>query len=204
MIGYASRTGTKRNLAELKKHGWRLIVSARGAWRNECFKYGIDNGAWTSFQKGEPFDVDAFAGLVKKMGAGADWIVAPDIVMGGMESLEKSVSWLPILEGIAPILIPVQNGMTAEDLRPLVGPSVGIFVGGDTEWKESSMPIWGRLKRETGCYLHVGRVNTRRRILLCHLAGADSFDGTSGSRYAKTIEPLSAAISQQTLFKEIL
>src|SRR5476651_1043647 len=31
IVGYASRTGTKRNLAALQDADWRLLVSARGA-----------------------------------------------------------------------------------------------------------------------------------------------------------------------------
>lgn len=33
MIGYASRTGTRRNLAALREADWRLLVSARGVLR---------------------------------------------------------------------------------------------------------------------------------------------------------------------------
>ncbi len=58
MIAYASRTGTRRNLAALRDAGWRLMVSARGVLRTEGFPYGLDNGAWTAFQRDEPFDVD--------------------------------------------------------------------------------------------------------------------------------------------------
>lgn len=45
MIGYASRTGTRRNLDALRAAGWRLMVSARGALRTEGFPYALDNGA---------------------------------------------------------------------------------------------------------------------------------------------------------------
>ena len=97
------------------------------------------------------------------------------------------------------MLIPVQNGMTAADIRPLVNDRVGIFVGGDTDWKISTLPVWGRLAAETGCYLHVGRVNTRRRIKLCATCGVDSFDGTSVSRFAVTIHHLDAEVRQCAL-----
>ncbi|MBC8753020.1 hypothetical protein F6X42_44140, partial [Paraburkholderia sp. WC7.3b] len=40
--------------------GWRLLVSAKGEHRTEGMRYAIDNGAWTAYQRGEPFDEAAF------------------------------------------------------------------------------------------------------------------------------------------------
>lgn len=199
MIPYASRTGTRRNLNALRAAGWRLLVSAAGVWRTEGFPYALDNGAWTAFQQGTPFDEDAFRRLVDALGDGADWIVLPDIVAGGMASLDYSVSWMDRVPGLR--LLAVQDGMTVADVRPLLGPSIGIFVGGSTEWKLSTMRAWGALAREVGCYLHVGRVNTRRRIALCHEAGAHSFDGTSATRFAANIPKLTAATNQSTFWE---
>ena len=94
MLAYASRTGTRRNLDALRAAGWRLMVSARGVLRTEGFRYALDNGAWTSFQRNEPFDEAAFERAVALLGPGADWIVLPDIVMGGLASLRFSQKWL--------------------------------------------------------------------------------------------------------------
>ena len=95
--------------------------------------------------------------------------------------------------------------MLEADLVDLVSERVGIFVGGSTEWKESSLPRWGELSQSSGCYLHVGRVNTMRRTRLCALAGADSYDGTSVTRWATNIHRLDRARRQTVLpFKEIL
>lgn len=196
---YASRTGTRRNLDALRDAGWRLLVSAKGVWRTEGFRYAIDNGAWTAFQRAEPFDEDAFRGVVDALGEGADWIVVPDIVAAGLASLDFSLKWLDRVPGKR--LIAVQNGMVADDVRSLLGPSVGIFVGGDTEWKLETMRAWGELAREVGCHLHVGRVNTVRRIARCAEAGADSFDGTSATRFAVNIPRLTNATKQSTFWE---
>lgn len=141
-MGYASRTGTRRNLRALATAGWRLLISAAGVWRTEGMAYALDNGAWSAFQQGQPFDESAFVGLVDALGAGADWLVVPDVVCGGMESLEYSLSWLSRLRGVAPLLLAVQDGMTAADIEPHVAADVGVFVGGSTEWKEATLPIW--------------------------------------------------------------
>lgn len=201
MTYYASRTGTARNLAAFRAHGWRVLVSARGVLRTEGFPYALDNGAWTAFQKGEPFDEAAFVRAVDLLGAAADWVVAPDIVMGGMESLAMSLRWLPwLLDRVGRVLIPVQNGMTAADLRPHLGPRVGVFVGGDDDFKETTMAMWAALAREHGAYCHVGRVNTRSRIRLCMAAGVDSADGTSGSRFAVNVPIIDGWRRQTSIF----
>lgn len=193
-IAYASRTGTRRTLDELNAAGWRLLVSARGVLRTEGFRYCLDNGAWTAFQKGEPFDVGAFEKALDLLGADADWIAAPDIVGGGARSLEMSARWVDRLAPFSRlILIPVQDGMTTRDVFPLLGPRVGIFLGGSTEWKLTTAADWGDLAREVGCYYHVARVNSRKRILLCAAAGAHSFDGSSVSRFADTLPLLNRA-----------
>ena len=122
------------------------------------------------------------------------------IVGGGMRSLELSESWLPRLMDARLVLIPVQDGLTASDVRPLLGNRVGIFLGGSTEWKLATMREWGELAREVGCYYHVARVNTRRRIEMCSEAGATSFDGSSASRFAASLPRLERARCQPSLF----
>lgn len=194
MIGYASRTGTKRNLAVLRDAGWRLMVSAKGVLRTEGFNYALDNGAWHCFQHKLPYDEKAFLEAYRKLGKGADFCVLPDIVAGGLSSLEYSLSWLPRLND-CPNYLAVQDGMEVLDILPIKG-IAGIFVGGTTEWKELTMPAWGSVARLKGIRLHVGRVNSKRRVHLCEAAGADSFDGSSVSRYAVTLPRLENARQQ--------
>lgn len=197
MICYASRTGTKRNLAALRAAGWRLLVSRAGVWRTEGFPYALDNGAWSDFQSGRDFDDERFKTLVDRLGGQADWIVAPDIVAGGVNSLRLSLLWLPhLLVRTRLVLIPVQDGMGPQDMVSIVSKRVGIFLGGSTEWKLDHMREWGEFCAQQRCYYHVGRVNTVRRFRLAHTAGADSADGSSASRYAVTLPKLDFAARQ--------
>lgn len=201
MIAYASRTGTRRNLDALRDAGWRLMVSARGVLRSEGFPYALDNGAWTSFQQGERFDATAFLIAIEKLGAGADFIVVPDIVCGGLDSLTFSRRWWDKLHdyphlSATPLLIAVQNGMTPRDIAPLLSRRTGVFVGGTTNWKLHTMARWAAVARSRGAICHVGRVNTIRRIRACEVAGVDSFDGSSASRFAVTLPPLELARQQ--------
>ncbi|HEU5375744.1 MAG TPA: hypothetical protein VFV38_09915 [Ktedonobacteraceae bacterium] len=201
MICYASRTGTRRNLDALRQAGWRLLISRTGNWRTEGFPYALDNGAWSDFQSGRPFDEENFERLLEKLGANADFVVLPDIVEGGMRSLDLSVRWLNRSLSVCPrVVIAVQDGMEPCDLASLVSPSVGIFLGGSTEWKLQRMADWGHFCAERHVYYHVARVNTLRRIRLAAAAGAISIDGSSASRYAITVRPLDFAARQPDLF----
>lgn len=200
MIAYASRTGTKRNLAALRAAGWHLLVSAAGVLRDEGFPYALDNGAWSAHTQSRPFDVPAFEKALRLMGPRAEWVVLPDVVAGGLPSLSLSLSWLPrVRDWTESVLIAVQDGMTLADLAPHLGPRIGIFVGGSTEWKLATMHAWAALAASKGAWCHVGRVNSARRIFLCASAGASSFDGTSCTRFAVNIPALSRARDQQSM-----
>jgi len=192
VICYASRTGTRRNLAALRARGWRLLVSRAGVWRTEGFpNYALDNGAWADFQAKRAFDEDAFERLIERLGAKADWIVLPDIVAGGLPSLELSYRWMNrCLSICSRVLIAVQDGMEEHHIAPLVGPSVGVFLGGSTEWKLATMGLWGRFCQRLGVYYHVARVNTARRMRQAIAAAAHSVDGSSATRYAVTLPKL--------------
>ena len=205
IIPYASRTGTRRNLDALRARGWRLLVSATGCLRPEGFPYAIDNGAWTAHQKGAPINLALFVVALFKLGRDAEWVALPDIVGGGMKSLALSLAWLrTVLNLTERALIPVQDGMRIDDVRPLLCRNVGVFVGGSpfTNWKEETTPAWARACRDAGAWCHVGRVNSQRRINICAAAGATSFDGTSATKYAVELPKLHRAVVQQSLILE--
>lgn len=176
---YASHTNTRRNLAALRAAGWGLLISRCREWSTEGFDhYVLDNGAWSDFQAGRAFDADAFERLIDALGARADWIVLPDIVAGGLASLELSLRWSNRCLSACPmVLLAVQDGMVESDIAPFVGPSVGIFLGGSTPWKISTMAQWGAFCRSRAVHYHVARVNTAKRIWLAAASGADSVGG---------------------------
>lgn len=123
----------------------------------------------------------------------------PDIVAGGRASLALSLEWMRRTLCLTErVLIPVQDGMVVDDVRPFLGHSVGVFVGGDprTNWKEETVPMWATACRAAGAWCHVGRVNSQRRIHLCAAAGATSVDGTSATKYAVELPKLHRAIAQ--------
>lgn len=200
-MGYASRTGTRRNLAALRDAGWRLLVSAKGALRTEGFRYALDNGAWTAFQRGEPFDAPAFDKALALLGDGADWVVCPDVVGNRDATLAAAREWLPRLSTARLVLIAAQDGMSTADLEPMLDAHTGVFFGGGTEWKLRNVVAWGQWCKARGTYFHVARVNSAKRIRLCQEAQADSFDGSSASRFALSLGRLARANNQLHLLE---
>lgn len=201
MTPYASRTGTGRNLAIMRALGWRLLVSRAGVWRTEGFRYCLDNGAWSDFLAGTEFDADKFEELLETLGAGADWVVAPDLVAAGTRSLDFSLRWLNRCRSVCPlVLIATQDGMEPADLAPYVGANVGLFHGGSTGWKMAEMIRWGTWAAEREIYFHVARVNTGRRMVTAAASGANSIDGSSGSRFAKNIQRIDDLARQGDIF----
>jgi hypothetical protein len=182
-----------------------LLVSRVGVWRTEGFdRIAGDNGAWADFQAERQFDEDAYDRFLDWLAAQpvtADWLVLPDIVAGGLQSLDLSIRHLNRCLSVAPlVLIAVQNGMTTDHLAPLVGPRVGVFLGGSTEWKIERMAEWGAFCAERQVHYHVARVNSFKRMYIAIASGADSVDGSSASRYAVSLPGLAYAARHRDLF----
>lgn len=213
MQAYASRTGTKTTIAAMRAAGWGELVSPVQTYQSPPnLRYVIDNGAWSQFQyrlkwlesrEGPPpaeFDHAGFAQLVEKWGEGADWTALPDIVAGGVRSLAFSLDWKPWALARTPlVLLPVQDGMDPHHVEHLLGPRVGVFLGGSTEWKIGTMEAWGALCSRRGAHYHVARVNTADRVRRAQICGADSIDGTSVTLFSKTLGPLDGCVRQQTI-----
>lgn len=182
---------------------WMRVARAGGATEPEAM------GAWLSggWEAGM-LDEDAFERALERYGPSADFVILPDIVAKGLESLAYSRRWMNRCLGACDlVLIAVQDGMTPADLEPLVGTRVGIFLGGSTEWKLETAESWGRWCAErpcthplstaerprTGCWFHYARVNTERRFRRAHAAGADSVDGSSAAKFPSSLPLLTRA-----------
>lgn len=201
MIAYAAATRNRRNIAVMRSAGWRIMISQSSGLDTFGLPYALDNGAWTAFVQKIPWDHQAFTRNLSRFGSQADFVVIPDIVAGGLASLDHSLSWLDrVCSATKLALLPVQDGMVASDVAALISPAIGVFVGGTTEWKKTTMRDWAVLCRARGAWCHVGRVNTVKRIALCAAAGVTSFDGSSASRYSVSLKKLDLARFQPDLF----
>lgn len=117
------------------------------------------------------------------------FVTAPDVVGDARRTARRFRRWAPLLERLElPIALVAQDGLTA-DRVPWVRIRA-LFIGGTTAWKEGPIAL-GLIAaaKARGTWVHVGRVNTERRLRLVEAAGADSIDGTQFSRFSRTYIP---------------
>lgn len=104
--------------------------------------------------------------------------VAPDTVGDAQATLALSLPYLPTIRQLGyRVAFVTQDGCT-----PVLVPWGGIdclFVGGTDAWKlsESSWALCAEA-RQRGKWVHVGRVNSLRRLRACRVSLVDSADGT--------------------------
>ena len=149
----------------------------------------FDNGAFRDWKAGEPFDSEAFQLDVERMRRERlepDFVVAPDVVGGGLASLDYSLSWIDRLAGFR-VYLAVQDGMRPGDVAPHLDRFSGIFVGGTLEWKLETAREWADFAHVHGLPCHVGRVGRvrsnrrvgpRATVGWAREIGADSIDSS--------------------------
>src|SRR3990170_7848161 len=188
MIVYVGAgSGPFRDLVIAAGHG-QMVSRQVGAFRNIKFgRWAFDNGAFTDWKNGVPFNEREFLWRVRQLEAlpldrMPDWCVCPDMV-GKRLSLLYSLDWRAYLEIYAPGFkwyLAVQDYMTPEDVE--YGMSLekfnGLFVGGTTKWKHETSPRWVELGHSLGVPVHIARVNGAKWLQWAVDIGADSVDGT--------------------------
>jgi hypothetical protein len=145
---------------------------------NDCFNGGLDAAAY----------FDMLDALRDRAPVGdCLFVTVPDAVADPIGTLR---GWLRWSEGVRRRGLPL--GFVAQDgcERGLVPPwwsFDALFVGGSTEWKLG--PDAERLVREAkerGKWVHVGRVNSAKRIAYAASIGCDSVDGTQWVMFRDT------------------
>lgn len=146
------------------------------------------------FSTGRPVaaDNDCFQGLNRKKyiamlrklkGKQVLWVTAPDVVANATATLLRWRMWRPVLYYYGlPAAFVAQDGQ--EDLPVPWNDLSCLFIGGSTKWKEG--PYAAKLILEAkhrDKWVHIGRVNTLRRMWLMSALDADSIDGTCFSRF---------------------
>lgn len=141
--------------------------------------WAADNGCFT---QPEAYSDEAYLGWLAKMlpyRAQCLFATAPDVVGDAVLTLKRS---LPVLHKIRdagyPAALIGQDGMTPDDVPWSMVDC--IFLGGTTEWKLSeSAAALARAAKQRGLWVHMGRVNSTRRMLIAKRMGCDSVDGTA-------------------------
>lgn len=142
--------------------------------------WAVDNGAFSGF------DADKFTALLDRIVGRPRllWVACPDVVGDARATLRLFAEWQPqIKERGLPVAYVLQDGQERRTL-PLGYGVDAVFLGGSTEYKLShDAEKLCRAAKEAGKWVHVGRVNSRRRMRHCYEMGADSCDGSSLSMF---------------------
>lgn len=137
-----------------------------------------DNGC---FGQGYPGDEAWFAWLASftpEQIARCRFAVAPDVVGDAWATQTRSMPWLPRVRALGyRVAYVAQDGARADRLP--WGHFDALFVGGTTSWKlgATARALVFEAKRR-GLWVHMGRVNSERRLRYADTIGCDSADGT--------------------------
>jgi hypothetical protein len=141
--------------------------------------WAADNAAFSGFDPG------AFAGLLSRIAGkpGCLFVACPDVVGDARATLEQFAVWQPVIASMGlPVALVGQDGL--EDLDPPWERMQAFFLGGSTEWKLSDAAASrARAAKARGCWVHMGRCNTLRRLRHAYAIGCDSIDGSAFSRW---------------------
>lgn len=154
------------------------LARASGCW-------AADNSAFARFDPGR---FCSFLGRIARL-PGCLWVSAPDVVADARQTLARFDRWQPVITEVGlPVAYVAQDG--SEELDLPWGRLACLFVGGSTGWKLSraSEDLIGETRRR-GRWVHVGRVNSRKRVRWCAAAGADSLDGSGFGRFPRVNIP---------------
>lgn len=153
--------------------------------------YACDNGRFGAGWPGEERWWTWLTGTVGRYGPDrCRFAVAPDHPMDAVATLAASLPWLPRIRALGvPAAFVAQDHCEQGDLIPWDDLDM-LFLGGSTAWKTG--PAARRVTEMAtarGKAVHMGRVNSGRRLRLAHSFGCSSADGTCLAYGPRTVLP---------------
>jgi hypothetical protein len=112
---------------------------------------------------------------------GCLFVSCPDVVGDHARTLELWHEWAPMIAAAGqPAAFVLQDGATWNE----VPEGVPLFIGGTTEFKLGyDCAALARCAKHEGRWVHMGRVNSAKRMAYAASIGCDSIDGTGWVRY---------------------
>ena len=109
------------------------------------------------------------------------FIVVPDVVGNAKRTLKRYIQMFLLVKMLGyPAALAGQDGLEEMPWALRWLPYDALFVGGSTEWKMSPAADYCiRQAQRRDKWIHVGRVNSQKRIRHFKLVGVHSVDGTS-------------------------
>jgi len=195
LILVSGATATRRKIQN-DRLGCLIVPGSR----NEPFPgkpWAADNGAFSGF------DAEAFVVMLERLRVlDYAWrrclfVAAPDVVGKAVPTLEKFSRWQIVIRAFGfPVAFVAQDGLRPEQVpwRDMEA----IFIGGSTEWKLGPEAAdLARIAKQNRKWVHMGRVNTKRRFRHADRIGCDSVDGTFFSKWPDHAIPKGLAWMEQ-------
>jgi hypothetical protein len=135
--------------------------------------YALDNDAFSAYFNKTEWDETLWLEMLRW----ADlqdhpplWVLVPDKVADRETTLLNWDKYAPEAGKHGPLAFASQDGMEPSDVPK---EAQVVFMGGSTEWKWSNLAKWASIFPR----MHVGRVNTIKKLTLCKELGIESVDG---------------------------
>lgn len=159
-----------------------LITPDTNGYRNQIDLYPAWAADNACFNHPEKFKVENFLSWLGDFTPAQRerclFAVAPDVVGDAVKTIERSLPVLPKIRALGyPAAFVAQDGLENLDI-PWDAFDV-LFIGGSTEWKLSGAAR--KVAREAkirGKAVHMGRVNSYKRMKIASDFGCDTADGT--------------------------
>jgi hypothetical protein len=142
--------------------------------------WAADNDAFSGFDEGR------FLAMLERIKGhdGCLFVTAPDVVGDPDETWRLFSTWCGVIGDTfgLPLGFVTQDGATTHDVP--WSALDALFIGGTDAWKLSEGSEWlAREAKDRGKWVHMGRVNSVRRIRRAQDWGCDSVDGTNWVRW---------------------
>jgi hypothetical protein len=151
--------------------------NSTGLIEQSTWQFAADNGAFGVFNE-KKFML--LLGRLHPYAARCLFVAAPDVVGDAAATLTNYQVWGPRIRGEG-----FKSAFVAQDGQTTDFPDCdALFIGGTTDWKLGAdvPPLIDEAKRR-GLWVHMGRVNSNRRISYAASLGVDSIDGSGYSRF---------------------
>lgn len=150
-----------------------------------CFKglkdtglpIACDNNAYTGFSEARFL---LMLNRAQCANVSLEWVAVPDKVADAGHTDTLFHQWYPRLK--QPLAYVLQDG--AEDIDLPFDKFQCLFIGGTTQYKLSQTAYdIVKVAKAQGKHIHMGRVNSNKRLRIAHTFGCDSIDGTGYVRF---------------------
>lgn len=157
--------------------------------------WAADNAAFSKF------DADAYLRMVREIADGIAptcptidaplprplFVTVPDVVGNAHETRWRFANWYPVLK---PFRLPLAYVLQDGEITPPWPLIAAVFVGGSTAFKvgPEARAFIAEAQR-LGKWVHMGRVNTVRRMMYAQQIGVDSVDGSGFARFPDAMLP---------------